>query len=86
MLNSLQDVRRWLATREASSNELEMGSIREAVDGHFSCVPKMLRPSASSVEQPAAEIQEKQDSPQLADAAPGKALNICGTCYRNGIA
>ena len=54
--------------------------------GHFSCVAEMLRTSASSVEQPAAEIQEKQHSPQLADAAPGKALNICGTCYRNGIA
>ena len=45
----------------------------------------VLRASASSAEQPAADIQEKQDSPPLADSAPGKALNSLGTCHRNGI-
>ena len=44
-----------------------------------------LRTSASSAEQTAAEIQEKQVSPEIADAALGKALNILGTCHRNGI-
>ena len=53
--------------------------------GHVSCVAAALRTSASSAEQPAAEIQEKQVSPEIADAAPGQALNILGTCNRHGI-
>ena len=53
--------------------------------GHVSCVAAALRTSASSAEQPAAEIQEKQVSPEIADAAPGQALKILGTCHRHGI-
>ena len=53
--------------------------------GHVSCVAAALRTSASSAEQPAAEMQEKQVSPEIADAAPGQALNILGACNRHGI-
>ena len=53
--------------------------------GHFSCVAAVLHTSTSSAKQPAAEIQEKQKSPQLADAAPGQALNSLVSCDPNGI-
>ena len=49
------------------------GPKKVAHHGSVSGLAAMLRTSASGGEQPEAENQDRQDSPRLADAAPGNA-------------